>query len=310
MSTLLLAHPDWVTTVLAPDNLRYPRQEQGLRREVSGWFNEALRTCDYSGALAKLRQFKQREMLRIAARDLARLADAPQITREISNVADVCLTALLQLCQQQLTARFGQPYYQDPAGQLHPTGFAVIGLGKLGGQELNYSSDVDVVFVYAEEGTVFKEAPSLGAEFLEMGQPFRFPRSLSVGFLSEVAPMKTRMENEVVRAGEIERNVKLGRGGIREIEFVVQTLQLLHAGRIPFLQTHQTLAALQKLREYKLLSEDEILSLSTAYCFLRDLEHRLQMEHNLQTHTVPVDVKARERLGRLMGFKTLAVFES
>src|SRR5207244_6259771 len=112
------------------------------------------------------------------------------------------------------------------------------------------------------------------AEFLEMVQPFRYPRSLSQGFLREVAAMKSRIENEVVKAGEIERNVKLGRGGIREIEFVAQTLQLLHAGRVPFLQSPQTLPALQKLREYHLLSAEAVQGLSTAYCFLRDIEHR------------------------------------
>ena len=334
-------------------------------------------------------------MLRIAARDLARIGDAPEITSEISNVADVCLAALLELCRQQMVERFGQPFHQDAAGHWQPTEFAVIGLGKLGGQELNYSSDVDVIFVYSDEGVISKETPrkttptgqgltnhaffkrlaeafiaeithaapdgflfridlrlrpegdagplvrslssyenyyaqwgqswermmlikarcvagdiSLGSEFVEMVQPFRYPRSLSQGFLREVAAMKSRIETEVVKAGEIERNVKLGRGGIREVEFVAQTLQLLHAGRIPFLQGPQTLPALQKLREYHLLSAQEVQALSTAYCFLRDIEHRLQMENNLQTHTIPSDTRTRTRLAALMGFGGLAAFES
>jgi len=395
MNVLLLAHPDWTTEVLAPERLQFPRQEQGLRREVNAWLTPALQSRDYAGALARLRQFKQREMLRIAARDLARLGDAPEITREISNVADVCLAALLDLCRKQMVERFGEPFHQDAEGRWQRTEFAVIGLGKLGGQELNYSSDVDVIFVYSDEGAVFKETPrttapagqglsnhaffkrlaeafiaeitqaapdgflfridlrlrpegdagplvrslpsyenyyaqwgqswermmlikarcvagdiSLGAEFTEMVQPFRYPRSLSEGFLREVAAMKARIETEVVKAGEIERNVKLGRGGIREVEFVAQTLQLLHAGRIPFLQSPQTLPALQKMREYHLLSAEEVQGLSTAYCFLRDIEHRLQMENNLQTHTIPTDTKARTRLAALMGFDGLAAFES
>ena len=89
---------------------------------------------------------------------------------------------------------------------------------------------------------------ALAAEFLEMIQPFRYPRSINEGVLREVAAMKDRIENEVVKAGELERNVKLGRGGIREIEFVAQALQLLHAGRQPFLQGAQTLPAWKNSR--------------------------------------------------------------
>ena len=151
---------------------------------------------------------------------------------------------------------------------------------------------------------------TLAAEFLELIQPFRYPRSINESVLREVVAMKGRIENEVVKAGELERNVKLGRGGIREIEFVVQALQLLRAGRQPFLQGAQTLPCLAKLVQYELLSADESRMLAEAYCFLRDVEHRLQMEDNLQTHTIPADRPARERLARLMGFATLAEFEA
>ena len=334
-------------------------------------------------------------MLRIAARDLARVANAPGITREISDVADVCLDAVWQICRQQFLGRFGQPYHQDADGKWHPTAFCVLGMGKLGGQELNYSSDVDVLFVYNEEGQVFKEPPAkkktplaslvnhqffnrlaeafiaevtrmttdsylyridlglrpegdagplcrslasyenyyaqwgqtwermmlikargvagdegLAAEFLEMIQPFRFPRSVNASVINEVAAMKDRLENEILRAGELERNVKLGRGGIREVEFIVQSLQLLHAGRQPFLQVSQTLPCLGKLVQYHWLKEDEAKQLEAAYCFLRDVEHRLQMEESLQTHTIPADLHAQARLARLMGFRTLKQFET
>ena len=144
---------------------------------------------------------------------------------------------------------------------------------------------------------------SLAAEFLEMIQPFRYPRSINESVLREVVAMKGRIETEVVKAGELERNVKLGRGGIREIEFVVQALQLLRAGRQPFLQGAQTLPLLDKLVQYELLSAEESRMLAEAYCFLRDVEHRLQMEDNLQTHTIPEDRPARERLARLMGLR-------
>jgi [glutamine synthetase] adenylyltransferase / [glutamine synthetase]-adenylyl-L-tyrosine phosphorylase len=394
MTLLLLKHPEWVNTVLAPDALAHPRQAQGLRREVNSFLEPGLQAKDHAGVLSRLRQFKQREMLRIAARDLSRLGDTTQITRELSDVADVTLDTTLQSCRQQLIERLGTPYYLDAAGAWQPAQFCVLGLGKLGGQELNYSSDVDVIFVYSEEGHVFKEPPrkgthteramgshqffkrlaevfiaeisrstadgmlhridlrlrpegdagplarslssyenyyaqwgqtwermmlikarcvagdaALASEFMEMIQPFRYPRSLNEGALREIAALKARIENEVVKSGEMDRNVKLGRGGIREIEFVVQTAQLLNAGRSPFLQGAQTLPTLQKLAQYQLLSDAEARNLSAAYCFLREVEHRVQMENDLQTHTIPADRAARERLARLMGFTKLAAFE-
>jgi [glutamine synthetase] adenylyltransferase / [glutamine synthetase]-adenylyl-L-tyrosine phosphorylase len=395
LSEGLIVHPDWIGTSLNAESLQHPRQEQGLRREVAGWLRPLLETRDYAAAFARLREFKQREMLRIAARDLARLGNVNAITREISTVADVCLDSAYQLCRQQVVERLGTPWHQDATGRWQPTEFCLFGLGKLGGQELNYSSDVDLIFVYSEEGFAFKEPPrsgqgggrgpsshqffkrlieafvaevtrmtsegmlfridlrlrpegdagplarslasyenfyaqwgqtwermmlikarrvagdtSLASEFLEMIQPFRYPRSLSERTLREIAEMKDRIENEVVKAGEIDRNVKLGRGGIREIEFVAQALQLLNAGRTPFLQSPHTLPTLEKLVQYRLLPTEDATALAEAYAVLRDVEHRLQMENNLQTHTIPTERKARERLAALMGFDSLKSFET
>jgi glutamate-ammonia-ligase adenylyltransferase len=388
---LLLAHPNWLAPLLAPDFLAHPRREEGLRREVEA----SLKQEDDEAAFAHLRQFKQREMLRIAVRDLARLGQMVEITREISDVADVCLQAVFRLCLRRLRARVGQPWHLDAKERWRETSFCVIGLGKLGGQELNYSSDVDVIFVYTEEGNVFKTPPrhgeqagrgmashqffvrlaeamiaeiaqmtpdgalfridvrlrpegktgplvrsldsyenfyaqwgqtwermmlikarpvagdaALGAEFLEMAQSFRYPRSLNPRALRDVAAVKRRIETEVVKEGELERNVKLGRGGIREIEFIVQSLQILHAGRLPFLQGSATLTVLQRLTRYALLKPDDAAELEAAYIFLREVEHRLQMEAGRQTHTVPTERLPRQRLARLMGFDTLATFEA
>jgi [glutamine synthetase] adenylyltransferase / [glutamine synthetase]-adenylyl-L-tyrosine phosphorylase len=389
----LVAHPDWLSVLDSP-SLPFPRRAEGFRREVQSWLKPKLEARDYAGALAELRRFQQREMLRIAARDLARLGDVVQITRELSDLADVCLATIERLCRRQGRERFGQPYHQDADGQWQPTEFCVLGMGKLGGQELNYSSDVDLMFLYTDEGEVFKEPPakdqtpravmpnhqffnklaeafcaevarvtpdgtlyrvdlrlrpegdagplcrslqsyenyyaewgqtwermmlikarhvagdeSLSAEFLEMIQPFRYPASLSADVLREVAAVKDRIETEVVGADELERNVKLGRGGIREIEFVVQSLQILHAGKLPFLQAAETLPCLAKLAQYKLLETAEAQQLDAAYRFLRDVEHRLQMEENQQTHTMPADREARLRLARLMGCRSVEAFE-
>jgi glutamate-ammonia-ligase adenylyltransferase len=392
---LLAAQPDWLPPLLEPGLLDHPRREQGFRREIEHWLKPSLDSDDLQPAFAKLRQFKQREMLRIAARDLARLGPTLEITREISDVADACLDAVLRLCLQPLVRRLGQPFHTAPDGRWLPTKFCILGLGKLGAQELNYSSDVDVMFLYSEEGRLFKTNPrqgeqttkniashlfftrlaesiiaevtrltpegalyridlrlrpegpagplvrsldsfetyyaqwgqtwermmliktrpvagdaELGAEFLEMIQPFRYPRSVAAGILRDVSSMKSRIETEVVKPGELDRNVKLGRGGIREVEFIVQTLQLMHAGHMPFLQTAATIPTLEKLASYRLLSPDDVKSLTAAYLFLRDIEHRLQMEAGAQTHTIPAARQPCERLARLMGFKSLSAFES
>ncbi len=390
---MLRQHPDWLVT-LTIQHLAHPRQFQGLQREVEKWFTPLLTSESYSEALAQLRRFKQREMIRIGARDLARLASTREIILEVSNVADVCLNAVLQLSLRQHAARFGKPFEEDGAGQWRETTFCVLGLGKLGGQELNYSSDVDVLFVYSDEGSVFKEPPrkgktakasltnhqffkrvaeqfiaevskmaddgmlyrvdlrlrpegdagplvrslasyenfyaqwgqtwermmlikarcaagdtTLAGEFLEMTQSFRYPRSLNPNVLNEIAATKQRIESDVVKSGELDCNVKLGRGGIREIEFAVQALQLLHAGRNPFLQGPQTLPTLQKLVQYHWLEREEADALAAAYSFLRDVEHRLQMERNQQTHTLPTSAGARTRIARLMGFADFKSFE-
>jgi [glutamine synthetase] adenylyltransferase / [glutamine synthetase]-adenylyl-L-tyrosine phosphorylase len=394
LSETLLVHPDWLDQ-LDLENLQRPRHPQGLQRETEAWLKPLLENRDYRSAYATLRQFKLRELLRIGARDLARLSHVSELTRELSDVADLVLNIVHRIAFQQLTERLGLPHHQDPDGNWRRTEFCVLGMGKLGGRELNYSSDVDVLFVYSEEGFAFKDVPQrkklagkglsnhqfftrlaekfisevsqltaegmlyridlrlrpegnagplvrslgsyenyyaqsgrtwermmlikarwvagdigLASEFLETIQPFRYPRSLGEGALHEIAAMKQRVENEVVKAGELDRNVKLGRGGIREIEFTAQTLQLLNAGRIPFLQGAQTLPALKKLVDYHLLPEHDAEALSEAYSFLRDIEHRLQMENHQQTHTIPTDRKSRERLAALMGFPSLPDFEA
>jgi len=170
LSALLVAHPEWVSS-LAPEALRFPRQLQGLRSEVGAWLEPLLQARDFATALARVRLFKQREMLRIAVRDLVRPGHAEEITEEISNLADVCLETVWRICRIQLGEKYGAPYHQDPNGVWHPTPACVIGLGKLGGQELNYSSDVDIIFVYEEEGNVFRhtEAARVGAQHAALG---------------------------------------------------------------------------------------------------------------------------------------------
>src|SRR5258708_3265333 len=157
-ANLLVGHPEWLKTLDA-DALKFPRRKQGFAQEGEGWLAPLLEAGEYSTALKRVREFKSRELLRIATRDLARPGNAVEITLEISDVADVALESVWRICWSQLAQRYGRPWHKDALGRWQPTVGCIIGLGKLGGQELNYSSDVDVVFVYSEEGDVFREQP-------------------------------------------------------------------------------------------------------------------------------------------------------
>jgi glutamate-ammonia-ligase adenylyltransferase len=260
-------------------------------------------------------------------------------------------------------------------------------MGKLGGQELNYSSDIDVIFLYGEEGALnpnftYQEfftrlagkitttfaAPSpdgalfridirlrpegasgplvrsmagmenyyagfgetwermalgkargvagseeLSYEFSQRLQPFIYPRSLSPDALDEIAAIKRRIERDLAgEPGEAAptRNVKLGRGGIREIEFIAQALQLIHGSRNAFLQERNTLKVLRALCDLDFVDASEMGALSAAYRFFRQLEHRLQIADETQTHTLPGPGSERLALARGLGFADEAAFDA
>ncbi|HEY2123905.1 MAG TPA: bifunctional [glutamate--ammonia ligase]-adenylyl-L-tyrosine phosphorylase/[glutamate--ammonia-ligase] adenylyltransferase [Chthoniobacterales bacterium] len=320
-----------------------------------------------------LRKWKAREMVRIALREIANAARLEQTTAELSQIAEICIRSVYEHWNTELRKRFGSPEAE----------FAILALGKLGGRELNYSSDVDLIFLYDAEGelsprlsyheffnrlskaileTFSAPAPeglflrvdlrlrpegSAGPlarslesmehyyggfgetwerlalikarriagsretayEFLRQHQPFIYPKSPPPDLLAEIANIKRRIERDVLAKEELERNVKLGRGGIREIEFVVQTLQFIHGARHTFLQEPSTLKALRGLAELELIPRTEILELDRAYRFLRQTEHRLQIEAEQQTHTVPVSPPALLRLARSLGFPESEAFK-
>ena len=331
-----------------------------------------------------LRRVKNRELLRIALRDLAQLSTLEQITYEITCVAELCLREVCDGWLAELARRWGRP----------ATDFCVIGMGKLGGQELNYSSDIDVIFLYGEDGVLNPNftcqefftrlaekitstfaAPSpdgplfridirlrpegasgplvrsmastenyyagfgetwermalikargvtgseeLSYEFSQRLQPFIYPRSLSPDALDEIAAIKRRIERRIERDGAggpagagdpvLTRNIKLGRGGIREIEFIAQAFQLIHGARNAFLQERNTLKVLRALRELNFVKVAEMEALSAAYRFLRQVEHRLQIANEAQTHTLPGPGPERLMLARSLGFMDEAAFDA
>jgi len=148
----------------------------------------------------------------------------------------------------------------------------------------------------------------LAYDFVRLHQPFIYPKSPTPDLLEEIANIKHRIERDIVGPEKLDRDVKLGRGGIRDIEFVVQTLQLIHGARNPFLQEPSMLKALRALRELDLLPPDEVLALDNAYRFLRRVEHRLQIEAEQQTHTVPDEPEPLTRLARSLRFSSASDF--
>ena len=334
-------------------------------------FNDLLTLAGNSIAaenFALLRFWKGREMTRIALRELANVAPLEETTGELSQIAEICIRRVFEHWNAEFRRRQGSPNAE----------FAILALGKLGGGELNHSSDVDLLFLYNEEGQLSPHfsyheffnrlgkkileafsAPhpegslfrvdlrlrpegsagplarslesmenyyagfgetwerlalikargiagsrELAYEFLRQHQPFIYPKSPTPDLLDEIARIKRRIERDVVGADKLERDVKLGTGGIREIEFVVQALQLIHGARHPFLQESSTFKALRGLRQLDLLPREEVLTLDKAYRFLRRVEHRLQIEAEQQTHTVPQEPKALRRLALSLRFSS------
>ena len=359
-----------------------------------------VRTCDeLKEALARfalmntslnpqvlLARFRRRELLRTYLHDIRRAQTLVETMEELSNLADAILDYALSLARQDLDNRYGLPRRVDERGRTATAEFCVIALGKLGSMELNYASDIDLVFLYSDDGTtagtgergevsnreyfvklsetiarlvgqsggegaayrvdlrlrphgrdgalacslqegvryymstaqdwerqtlIRSRAAAGSAElftrFKEFVTPSVFRPDVSVsGALASVRLAKQKIDRQVEKKSGF--NVKLGRGGIREIEFIAQALQLAHGGRDEWLRVPHTLVSLGRLADRGFITHPEHSQLSEAYTFLRTLEHRLQMEHGLQTHTVPENDETQSLLGRRMGLSSSKEF--
>jgi len=293
---------------------------------------------DAEADASELRRWKRLELLRIAARDLVGLDDLPVVGRDLARLATEVL---------------------DAAGRIAGAdGLAVIGMGKLGGAELNYASDIDVMFVGTDgeraargvldvartcfrvdanlrpegrDGPLVRSLESyeaywdrwahtwefqallkarpvagdadLGAGFLERAQKRLWTRPFTADDLRAVRMMKARAEGHLARKGLSEREVKRGRGGIRDIEFSVQLLQLVHGAHDPALRSPTTLDVLAELRSAGYVDPADARALDHAYRLLRTVEHRLQLVQEQQVHTLPAGDEALDRLARVMGYR-------
>src|SRR5688572_2381757 len=334
----------------------------------------AMRGCeDLAGFMAALRRQRTREMVRIAWRDLSGGATVPEVLSETSAFADAVIEAAVGIATRELEHTYGKP--RNAGGETQ--GLVVLGVGKLGGGELNFSSDIDLIFVFPEKGEtsgvrkidnedyftrlgrmvirILGERTSDGmvhrvdmrlrpfgdsgpltvsGAFLddylqthgrdweryawikaraitgagaykliqaESVRPFVYRRYLDFGVFESLREMKALIEKEVARR-DMAEHVKLGPGGIREIEFIVQAFQLIRGGQDRRIQTQSLLTVLPQLAGGKLLPARVAQELEAAYLFLRRLENRLQMLADAQTHTIPPEAMARERIAAAMGF--------
>ena len=328
---------------------------------------------------AALRRHKQREYLRIGARDLLPTVALEETLGELTVLADASLEAAYRFCRAQVEEDYG---ILNLPGTAKPNGFVILGMGKLGGGELNFSSDIDVIFLYendegessggrkgkadprtffsevgkkiihcmgevTEDGFVFridlrlrplgtsgplvqsvnsatlyyeswgqcweraaliKARPvagekEIGVNFLREVQPFIYRRYLDYTTVDELRHMKLRIENELLTGAGKERNIKLGYGGIREIEFFTQALQLVNGGYVPQVRGPSTLPALAALARHKFISAQERDKLTEAYRFRRQAEHKVQIVQEAHAHSIPEGNDDEQALARRLGYR-------
>jgi len=316
-----------------------------------------------------LRRLRQHVMARIIVRDLNGLANLQEVMRTTSNLAECAINTSIDYWNTWLVDAFGQPV--DAQG--YPQSFIVIGMGKLGGGELNVSSDIDLIFAYAsegettgeksisnqdfftrlakkliaaideitEDGFVFRVDMRLrpfggegalvsnldaleeyyqnngreweryawikgrevtgGSQVSKLLKPFVFRKYLDFGAFASMRDLKIQIQRDVNSKG-MHDNIKLGRGGIREIEFIAQVFQLIRGGQDASLQVKPTLSVLELLKNKGLLPEKTVAELSEAYVFLRNLEHRLMYVDDAQTQELPKSDEAKARIAKAMWF--------
>ena len=386
----LLGGSAFLSDVLIRSDENWPeiflRQSQTEQKSVADHVNEIEAALGASSSFddfrAVLRRHKQREYLRIGARDLMPGITLEETVREITAFAEASLEVAYRRSRDEVERDYGA---LNLPGTEAPNRFVILGMGKLGGGELNFSSDIDVIFLYesdegesagglrgktapreffgeigkriisamgqvTEEGFVFRTdlrlrplgangplvqsvgsamlyyeswgqcweraamikarpvagARGLGNDFLKELEPFVYRRYLDYTTVDELRHMKARIENELLTRDDKERNVKLGVGGIREVEFFTQALQLVNGGYEPELRSANTLEALTALARHGFVSRKERDRLTEAYCFLRQVEHKVQIVQEAHAHSIPQGKEEERALARRLGYRRRA----
>jgi len=388
--TATLVREPGLSFALVEDDLALPRTLEQLGERLDA----QLATAPASGLGAVLRRFKYAELARISVREASpELVPEERIQEtlgELSALAETILSRAFARVAAEFTAEVGPPRWRTPTGAVHAPRFVVLGLGKLGGEELNYSSDVDLIYVYESpppeaepladgprdlapadyyaqlarrfgklmaergpegflyrvdlelrpEGAMSPLVPSsdrlllyydgyaatweraafmkarpvagdlaFGWSLARQIDPMIYQGEIDIEGVDSIREMKTRIEREHANA---ELDIKLGAGGIRDVEFVAQALQLIHGARVPQVRGRSAPGALLALADAKRIPEEMRDELLAAYRFLRRVENRLQMEDERQTHALPASGPARERLARTLfsGGDALARFDA
>jgi glutamate-ammonia-ligase adenylyltransferase len=334
-----------------------------------------------AGLMQELRRFRRREMIRIAWRDLADWAPLSETLTDLSWLAEACIQYALSFLYKQACEKRGTPLLSDGS----PQQIVVLGMGKLGAYELNYSSDIDLIFAYAENGVlpdrketsygefftrlcqslvkvldeitvdgfVFRTDIRLrpfgdsgpiimtfdgmedyyqtqareweryamikarqvagdfntGAQLMAMLKAFVYRRYLDYGAFEELRSLKAQITQELRRKDRME-NVKLGPGGIREIEFIGQAFQLIRGGNEKTLQTRGILEVLRILGELELLAPNDAEHLQQSYCFLRRVENHIQQYQDRQTHDLPADPSVQQILAYSLDYPDWGSFKN
>jgi len=379
-----------IAALLADPWLRRPKPPAQLAAAVDEGTADA---ADFADFKRRLRLVRRREMLRLGARELG-WGTTAEVARELAAFADACLDAACRFADAELGRELGPPLVDDPGERGYPRSrFVVMGMGKLGGEELNFSSDVDVCYFYSTdagharlgaretslhryyselsrritaaldeptgEGIVFRvdlrlrpESRSgplcnslfaaeryyetfgrtwerqawlrarpcagdlaLGDELLAMLEPFIYPRNAEPRMLDEVRSLRAQFRDPADAGSRLDRDdtgfdVKLGGGGIRDVELVVQTLQLLHGGRHHDIRERNTPRALPRLVVAGLLTNREARTLGDAYRFWRQLEHRVMVASGAQRHRLPAGGDELAAFAEGLGFTDVSIFEA
>lgn len=329
------------------------------------------------------RQLRARLMLRWIWQDANQLTDVIQLTKELSDFADACIQAAVKFAKVPLVAKYGEPIGMDGKVQ----DLIVIGMGKLGAEELNLSSDIDLIFSFDEagetdgqkvngkkcidnqqfcilwgqsvirmldqvtaDGFVFRvdmrlrpwgdgsalaisyaalerylaqhgreweryawikaraiTGGKVGQQLVEMTRPFVYRRYVDYSAFAAMRDMKGMIEREMQRRNTL-GDIKLGEGGIREVEFIVQVFQLIYGGAKKELRVRHCLTALQRLGELELIEAQDVQALRDSYLFLRRLEHAIQAMDDQQTQYLPTQPEHQERLVKVLNFNNWAEF--
>lgn len=373
LSKILIGHPELLESMVAHTYSSMVKPREVMDEELSSLL---LQAEDFEERLDVLRRYRNEEFLRIGLNDIHGNLGQGAIAEQLSCLAEVCLEEAYRLAMTELS-RFGRPSYQD-GGQKHSADLAIIGMGKLGGEELNYHSDLDIIFIYdhqgftdgekqlsnheyfaklaqklisilstqTREGFVYKldtrlrpsgnagplvtslesflayhrneaqiwERQALAKSRVVIGEPVLrtsidvvvrqtvYGSVIATDGRHEIHRLRMRMENEIAKESAGNYNIKTGRGGMVDVEFIAQYLQLRHGHSYPELRTPNTVTALKEVKTLGLLDADDAETLIGGYKFLRKLENRLRLLHDHSINDLAGDQRYLDKLARRLGY--------